>query len=72
MNVTLWRWRNRVHKARNRITHPWPVYVKSGGIDAIVTRANGRTENLGKVSTTYAKRWHASGGLDANSANGQP
>lgn len=62
MNVQAWRARNRVRKIRNRLRYPWPVYKRVGGINAVVTRANGTKENLGKVSSTYAKRWGVGSG----------
>jgi len=45
-----------------RLAHPWPIYTKMGGINAVVTRADGSTEDLGRVSTTYAKRWGVGSG----------
>ena len=56
MNVTAWKKRNAIHRAKLRLTHPWPLYKKAGGINAVVNRADGSTEDLGRVSTTYVKR----------------
>ena len=57
-----YRFRNAFHKLRNRATHPWPMYKKVGGINAVVTRADGTKENYGKISSTYAKRWGVGSG----------
>lgn len=62
MNVKAWRQRNNLHRAAVRITHPWPVYRRVGGINAVVTRADGSTEDLGRVSDTFAKRWGVGSG----------
>jgi len=57
MNVRAYKLRNGVRRMWIRVKHPWPIYKKVGGIEAVVTRADGRVEDLGKVSRTYAKRW---------------
>lgn len=62
MNVKAWRKRNNLHRARVRLMHPWPIYRRVGGINAVVTRADGSTENLGRISDTFAKRWGVSSG----------
>jgi hypothetical protein len=62
VNVGSWRNRNRIRKLQNRLRHPWPIYRRVGGIDAVVIRANGKKENLGRVSDTYAKRWGVGSG----------
>lgn len=62
MNVTAWRRRNNLHRVAVRLAHPWPVYRKVGGINAVVNRADGSKENLGRVSDTYAKRWGVGSG----------
>ncbi len=49
--------RNFFHKVKDRLKHPWPIYKKVGGIEAVVIRANGDREDLGKISVAYAKRW---------------
>ena len=46
----------------NRVKHPWPLYKRVGGINAVVNRADGTTENLGRISDTYAKRWGVGSG----------
>ena len=56
MDVPSYRLRNWLHKMRDRLTHPWPMWKKVGGIDAVVIRADGKREDLGRVSVTYAKR----------------
>ena len=62
MNVAAWKKRNSLHRVAVRLAHPWPIYTKMGGINAVVTRADGSTEDLGRVSTTYAKRWGVGSG----------
>lgn len=57
MNVRSYRIRNGVRNVWIRIKHPWPIYKKVGGIEAVVFRANGDVEDLGRVSRAYAKRW---------------
>lgn len=57
MDVNAWKWRNNFHRVSNRLRHPWPLYRKVGGINAVVNRADGTTEDLGRISVTYAKRW---------------
>lgn len=56
MNVAAWKKRNSYHLAKMRLTHPWPLYKKAGGINAVVKRADGSVEDLGRISTTYVKR----------------
>ena len=67
MNVAAWKAKNRVRKFRARLTHPWPLYKRSGGISAVVIRANGDRENLGCISDTYLKRrgWSVGSGNSA-------
>lgn len=62
MNVANYRKRNNIHRLRLRITHPWPLYRRVGGINAVVKRADGTEENLGRVSDTYAQRWGVGSG----------
>ena len=57
MNVRLYRLRNTGKKIMARLKHPWPFYKKVGGINAVVHRADGRVEDLGRVTAAYAKRW---------------
>ena len=57
MNVGSYRFKNTRKKVWARLTHPWPVYKKVGGINAVVHRADGSVENLGQITTAYAKRW---------------
>lgn len=56
MNITIWKRKNLWHKAANRLRHPWPIWKKAGGINAVVIRANGDREDLGRISETYIKR----------------
>lgn len=56
MNVALWKRRNGLRKLADRLRHPWPLYKKAGGINAIVIRANGKREDLGRISQTYIRR----------------
>lgn len=56
MNVAAWKRKNGWRRFAGRLTHPWPLYKKQGGINAVVIRANGDREDLGRVSDTYAKR----------------
>lgn len=62
MDERNYRRRNAAHKLANRLRHPWPVYKRVGGINAVVTRADGSTEDLGRVSDTFAKRWGVGSG----------
>ena len=57
MNVVSYRRKNNVRRAVTRLTHPWPIYRRVGGINAVVNRADGSREDLGTVSDAYAKRW---------------
>jgi hypothetical protein len=57
LNVQAYRIKNGMRRMWTRLKHPWPFYKKVGGIDAVVFRADGRVEDLGRVSRTYAKRW---------------
>lgn len=57
MNGRQYRRRNALHKMKARLAHPWPLYVKVGGIEAVVNHADGSHTDLGKVATGYAKRW---------------
>lgn len=52
-----WRRKNSVHRLANRLRHPWPIYRKVGGINAVVNHADGTHTDLGRVSDTYMKRW---------------
>ena len=56
MNVAAWKRKNAWHRIAGRLTHPWPLYKKAGGINAVVTRANGDREDLGRISNTYLRR----------------
>jgi len=62
VNVSAYRKRNNLHRARVRLMHPWPLYRRVGGIDAVITRADGTTENLGRISDTFAKRFGVGSG----------
>lgn len=57
MNMRTWRRRNSVRRLWVRLLHPWPIYRRVGGINAVVTRADGSTEDLGRLSDTFAKRF---------------
>jgi hypothetical protein len=67
MDVLAWRSKNHWHKVWVRVKHPWPFYKKAGSISAIVNRADGSVEDLGKVSTLYARRWGVGGGWSGRS-----
>ena len=54
--------RNRYQRWRNRLMHPWPLYKRTGGISAIVKRADGTQVDLGDIADTYSKRWGVSSG----------
>ena len=56
MNVAAWRRANGRRRILLRLTHPWPLYKGVGGISAIVNRADGSTEDLGRIATTYIRR----------------
>lgn len=62
MNVRLYKLRNGARNIYVRLKHPWPIYKKVGGINAVVIRKDGRREDLGQVSKTYAKRWGVGAG----------
>lgn len=52
-----YRRKNRFRMMADRVRHPWPIYVKAGGLSAIINHADGSHTDLGKVSVTYMKRW---------------
>jgi len=56
MDVSQYRFRNNFHRFWERMKHPWPFYKRVGGISAVVIRANGKEEDLGRISDTYIKR----------------
>jgi len=56
MNVRVYRFKNGFRKLLDRIAHPWPLYKKAGGISAVVLRADGSRDDLGRVSSTYLRR----------------
>ena len=56
MDAKKYHWKNSIYRTWERVKHPWPFYRKVGGISAVVIRASGKKENLGKISDTYAKR----------------
>jgi hypothetical protein len=62
VNIRAYTRRNSVHRALNRLAHPWPLYYRAGGISAVVIRKDGTREDLGDISDTYAKRWKADAG----------
>lgn len=62
MNVKRYRKVNNLRRLQLRLSHPWPLYKRVGGINAVVTRADGTQENLGRISDTFAKRWDAGSG----------
>ncbi len=47
---------DRIHRLKDKIKHPWPLWKRIGGISAVVTRADGTVEDLGTVSDIYARR----------------
>ena len=57
MNRTSYKIKNSIYKVCYRIIHPWPIYKKVGGIDAIIIKEDGTKQNLGRLSTTYASRF---------------
>lgn len=62
MNAKAWRKRNNITRLRMRLTHPWPIYRRVGGINAVVNHADGTHTDLGRVSDTFAKRWGVGSG----------
>jgi hypothetical protein len=56
VDVEAYKRRNRAKKLKERLAHPWPLYKKTGGISAVVIRANGDREDLGDVAVTYVRR----------------
>lgn len=56
LNVSLWKRRNALRLIAGRLRHPWPLYRKSGGINAVIIHADGSRDDLGRVSVTYLKR----------------
>ena len=56
MNTKKYRIQNGLYRLWMRIIHPWPIYRKVGGIDAVIIKADGTKEDLGRLSDTYAKR----------------
>jgi len=60
MNVKEYTRRNRLHRLKNRLRYPPPLYKKVGSISAIVIRKDGTREDLGDIAETYAKRWKVS------------
>lgn len=57
-----YRKRNNLHRLKIRLAHPWPIYRRVGGINVVVNRGDGTTENLGRVSDVFAKRWGVGSG----------
>lgn len=62
MPTQRWSTRNALHKLKNRLRYPPPLYRKVGGINAVKLHADGTKENYGRVSNTYAKRWQTGSG----------
>jgi hypothetical protein len=56
MNTKKYRFKNNLKRFMIRLKHPWPLYKKIGGMSAIITRADGTTEDLGQISDTYIRR----------------
>ena len=58
-----WKRRNSLHRMKARLTHPWPFYKRAGGINAVVHRATGEDEDLGRISDYYIswRGWKVSG-----------
>jgi len=62
VNVKQYRKVNNLYRLKVRLAHPWPLYRRVGGINAVVQRADGSEENLGRISDTFAKRWGVGSG----------
>ena len=69
MNVRWYLTKNWFRKVYVRAIHPWPLYKKVGGINAVVIRGNsgehgkpGEKQELKNVSPVYAKRWGTGAG----------
>jgi hypothetical protein len=62
MDPRAYRRKNRWRRIADRIKHPPPFYYRAGGIDVVVTRADGPVEDLGTVSDVWAKRWGVKAG----------
>lgn len=57
LDASGWKRKNGLRRKMARLTHPWPIYRKVGGINAVVNHADGSHTDLGTISDTYAKRW---------------
>lgn len=57
VDLTGWKRKNNFRRTVARLTHPWPLYRRVGGINAVVNHADGTHSDLGTISDTYAKRW---------------
>ena len=51
-----YRFKNNLLRLWARITHPWPLYKKIGGISAVINRADGTKIDLGVIADTYIHR----------------
>lgn len=56
MDVEAWKRKNAWHMRLDRWKHPKFLYKPAGGIEAIVIRADGTREVLGKISVLYMPR----------------
>jgi hypothetical protein len=64
------RLRDAVHRLKDRLRYPPPLYKRVGGMSAVVRRADGRVERLGTISDVYAKRWGVSTHGDGSDLSG--
>lgn len=56
MDMVAWKRRNRRKMFWDAVRHPWPIYRRVGGLQAVVNRRDGTTEDLGTISRAYAPR----------------
>lgn len=62
LNARAWKRRNNVRRVLARLRYPPPLYKRVGGIEAVVTHADGTETDLGIASDSYAKRWGVGSG----------
>jgi len=56
MDVKAWKRRNNLHKLRDRAKHPWPMWKRVGGLNAVVVHADGTKDDLGRIADHYIRR----------------